>query len=79
MVFFYRGGNNAITYSGELREDNDLKQEVVAKVLNVSQATYSRYETNEIDIPVSALIRLASYYNTSIDYLVGLSDKNVLH
>ena len=59
----------------DLREDNDLKQETVANMLHVKQATYSRYETGEINIPVTALIILAEYYNTSIDYLVGLTRK----
>ena len=43
-------------------------------MLNVSQATYSRYESGDIEVPVSALIRLAKYYDTSIDYLVGISE-----
>jgi len=43
-------------------------------MINVTQATYSRYETGEIDIPVSILIRLAEFYNTSVDYLVGITD-----
>ena len=57
----------------DLREDNDQKQETIAKILNVRQATYSRYETGEISIPVTALMILAKHYNTSIDYLVGLT------
>lgn len=66
---------SAFANSGELREDNDIKQEVVARMLNVSQATYSRYETGDIEVPISILIRLAEYYCTSIDYLVGVSDE----
>lgn len=57
-----------------LREDNDLTQEQLAKLLNVSQATYSRYEQGELDIPIQSLIRLALYYSTSIDYLVNLTN-----
>lgn len=60
-----------------LREDNDLTQEQLAKLLNVSQATYSRYEQGELDIPVQSLIRLAQYYSTSIDYLVNLTNIKV--
>lgn len=58
----------------DLREDSDTSQEVVAKLLNVSQTTYSRYETGNLDIPSQSLIKLAIHYSTSIDYLVGLTD-----
>lgn len=59
-----RGGVNVFTHSGELRVDNDIKQIVIARLLNVSQATYSRYETGDLEIPISALIKLAGFYNT---------------
>ncbi|MFK4566262.1 helix-turn-helix domain-containing protein [Enterococcus sp. UD-01] len=58
-----------------LREDADLSQEQLAKLLNVSQTTYSRYETGNLDIPSQSLIKLAQYYSTSIDYLVGLTNE----
>ncbi len=58
----------------DLREDRDLPQRVLAELLHVSQATYSRYESGGLDIPSGALIALARFYSTSIDYLVGLSD-----
>ena len=58
----------------DLREDNDFTQAEIAALLNVSQATYSRYESGGLDIPSGALIALAKFYHTSIDYLVGLSD-----
>lgn len=54
-----------------LREDHDLSQSDIAKYLNISQRTYSYYETGGRDIPVQILIKLADYYNTSIDYLVN--------
>lgn len=57
-----------------LREDKDLSQEQLAKLLNVSQTTYSRYETGNIDIPSQSLIKLAQYYSTSVDYLLNLTD-----
>ena len=60
---------------GEVREDQDIKQCVVAKRLSVSPATLSRYESRQIEIPVRKLIMLAKYYNVSVDYLVGLSDE----
>lgn len=55
----------------DLREDNDLTQEAISKYLNISQRTYSYYETGGRDIPVEILIKLADYYNTTIDYLVN--------
>ena len=58
----------------DLREDRDLTQRALAELLHVSQATYSRYESGGLDIPSGALIALARFYHTSIDYLVGLSD-----
>ncbi|MFK4566263.1 helix-turn-helix domain-containing protein [Enterococcus sp. UD-01] len=57
-----------------LREDMDLSQEQLAKLLNVSQTTYSRYETGNLDIPSQSLIKLAQYYSTSVDYLLNLTD-----
>ena len=57
-----------------LREDKDLNQVEMAKFLNINQATYSRYESGVLDIPSVSLIKLARFHNTSIDYLVGLTD-----
>lgn len=57
-----------------LREDHDLTQKEVAAILNMSQTGYSKYETGENDIPTKILINLAKYYNTSIDYLLGVTD-----
>ena len=55
----------------DLREDSVLTQTQVAKFLEMSQTGYSKYETGENDIPTSILIKLARFYNTSIDYLLG--------
>lgn len=57
-----------------LREDKDLSQTEIAKILGMSQTGYSKYETGENDIPTSILIKLAHYHNTSVDYLLGLTD-----
>lgn len=57
-----------------LREDNDLTQKEIASILNMSQTGYSKYETGENDIPTKILIDLAKYYDTSIDYLLGITD-----
>ena len=62
----------------DLREDNDLKQKDIAKLLNCSQQTYSRYETGEISINIESLIKLSQFYKTSIDYLVGITDNKNL-
>jgi len=58
-----------------LRKERKLTQVQVANVLNVSQETYSRYENGRISIPIESLITLASLYNTSIDYIVSLTDE----
>ena len=58
----------------DLREDSDLSQTQVAKYLSMSQTGYSKYETGENDIPTVVLIKLARFYNTSIDYLLGETD-----
>lgn len=60
----------------DLREDTDMKQTAFAeKVLQMSQTGYSKYETGENDIPTHVLIRLAKYYETSVDYLLGITDE----
>lgn len=58
----------------EIREDRDLNQTEVAKVLNVSQVAYSFYEIGRRQLPIDLLIKLAKYYNTSTDYLLELTD-----
>ena len=55
----------------DLREDHDWNQTTVARMLNMSQTGYSKYETGENDIPTQVLIQLARIYDTSIDYLLG--------
>ena len=57
-----------------LREDRDLSQKQLAKLLQVHQTTFSYYERGIINIPVDALIQLADFYKTSIDYLVDYTD-----
>ncbi len=59
----------------DLREDSDLTQTQVARMLGMSQTGYSKYETGENDIPTDVLIRLSKFYNTSIDYLLGQTDR----
>lgn len=57
-----------------LREDRDLSQKDMAEVLNVAQTTYSDYELEKINIPLNTLKQLAIFFNTSIDYLLELTD-----
>ena len=58
----------------ELREDHDLTQREVAEMLGMSQTGYSKYETGTNDIPTAVLIKLADFYKTSVDYLLGRTD-----
>ena len=58
----------------DMREDNDLFQKDLAKYLQCSQVSYSHYELGKRDIPTDVLIRLAAFYHTSTDYLLGLTD-----
>ena len=58
----------------DLREDRDLKQKEVADFLNCSQVCYSHYELGKRDIPTEVLIKLAKFYNTTTDYILGLTD-----
>ncbi len=59
----------------DLREDRDLLQKDVAKILNCSQVCYSRYESGKRDIPTDVLIKLANFYDVSTDYILGRTDK----
>lgn len=54
----------------DIREDRDIRQKDIAAVLNVSQNTYSQYETGVISLTAEVLIKLADYYGVSIDYLL---------
>ena len=56
----------------DIREDNDKTQEEIAKLLNIKQTQYSRYERGQQELPMHHFITLAKYYNISLDYLTGL-------
>lgn len=58
-----------------LREDRDLTQENMAEILNVSQSTYSDYELEKINIPIISLRKLSEYFQTSVDYILELTDE----
>ena len=59
----------------DLREDRDLTQTDIADILNMKQSQYWRYEKGYRDIPTDILIKLADFYNTTTDYILGRSDK----
>lgn len=59
----------------DLREDNDLVQKEVASFLGIDQRVYSNYETGKREIPTRLVIKLAKFYKTSTDYILGLTDK----
>ena len=57
----------------EIREDKDIKQKEIAEFLHIKQNTYSQYENGQRQIPIDLLIQLSEFYNTSVDYLLGLT------
>lgn len=59
----------------DLREDNDLTQTEIGEAIGVPQRTYSYYENGERMIPPDVLVRLARFHNTSVDYILGLTDE----
>jgi transcriptional regulator with XRE-family HTH domain len=62
-----------------LREDHDLTQEQLSKMLNISQRTYSYYETGGRSVPVGVICDLADIYKTSTDYILGLTDNKTFY
>ena len=58
-----------------LREDRDLSQDDMAKLLNVHQTTYSDYELGRSNMPIETLEKLATFFSTSVDYLLGRTDE----
>ena len=57
-----------------MREDSNLTQKEVAKILNCSQQVYSNYELGQRDVPTDILIKLSKLYNASVDYILGISE-----
>lgn len=58
-----------------LREDADITQTELSKILNCSQRVYSNYERGDLDIPTEILIKLANFHNVSVDYILNRTDK----
>ena len=63
----------------DLRTDADMSQKQLSEILHISQRSYSHCETGSRNIPVEMLIRLANYYDISVDYLVGRTDKKEMN
>jgi transcriptional regulator with XRE-family HTH domain len=61
----------------DLREDSDITQTMLANYLHIKQNTYSQYENGQRQIPLELLVMLAEFYNTSIDYIVGLTNEKI--
>lgn len=59
----------------DMREDRDLPQKAIAAYLSCDQSLYSKYERGEREVPLSVVCKLADYYKTSVDYLVGRTDE----
>lgn len=59
----------------DLREDKDLLQKDIAKILNIAERTYSGYETGSRNVPNEILINLAKFYNTSTDYILKITNE----
>ncbi|MBR6029708.1 MAG: helix-turn-helix transcriptional regulator [Clostridia bacterium] len=59
----------------DLREDHDMTQTALAALLHIRQNTYSQYENGQRQVPIEVLIQLALIYQTSADYLLGLTDE----
>ena len=59
----------------DLREDADITQVEIAQYLHINRVVYRRYEKGDREVPVWAVIKLAGYYNTTTDYILGLTNK----
>jgi len=75
MVSLSRGGKVYFQRIRDLREDADKTQIEIAAMLNMQRSVYRRYELGEREIPVWAVIKLAYYYKTSTDYILGQTNK----
>lgn len=63
----------------DLREDMDLQQADVARLLKTTQPQYSRYETGERELPIRHLVTLADFYNVSADYILGRTNNKTFY
>ena len=72
-----KGNTNNMIFENirNLREDHDKKQQELADYLHVKQTTYSKYELGKINIPIEVFMALADYYDVSVDYILGRTNK----
>ena len=63
----------------DLREDNDLLQKNITKIFHLTQTNYNKYELGKINIPIELLIKFALFYNTSTDYILGLTNNKKVY
>lgn len=70
-------GEDMLQRLRDFREDKDISQKKMAEILNVAQTTYSDYELEKINIPLETLKKLALFFDTSIDYLLELTDESI--
>ena len=75
MAYYYRVMIMVFERIKNIREDRDVKQREIAAILNVSQNTYSQYETGIIALSAENAAKLAKFYGVSVDYLLGLTDE----
>lgn len=75
MAYCYRVMIMVFERIRNIREDRDIRQRQIAEYLNVSQNTYSQYENGVISLSAETAVRLAEFYGTSVDYLLGLTDE----
>ena len=75
LLYNFSGDKNMRLRIRDLREDNDLTQKQVSQILHCDQSLYSKYERGEREIPLAIIIKLADYYNVSLDYLTCRTDK----
>ena len=75
VLRYYSCGDDMQIRIRDMREDSDLTQREIAEYLHCDQSLYSKYERGERVIPLEVIVKLAKYYGTSVDYLLGLTDK----
>ena len=76
ILSYNRGKNMRLK---DLREDADIRQQTIAEYLHIRQNTYSQYENGQRQIPIEMLIRLALFYNVSVDYILELTDSKKVY
>jgi len=60
----------------DIREDRDMTQKKIAEYLHIRQNTYSQYETGQRQLPIDVLVKLADFFGTSADYILGITDES---